>query len=63
MVSLDFIKQITRPNFAVMEKGPLAEFCSYISYDSINELAKEKRLGHMTDTILDEYTEFADEET
>jgi hypothetical protein len=56
-------KQITRPIFAVMEKGPLAEFCSYISYDSINELAKEKRLSHMTDTILDEYTEFAEEET
>jgi len=56
-------KQTTRPIFAVMEKGPLAEFCSYISYDSINELAKEKRLGHMTDTILDEYTEFAEEET
>lgn len=56
-------KQITRPIFAVMEKGPLAEFCSYISYDSINELSREKRLSHMTDTILDEYTEFAEEET
>ncbi|MGP8013200.1 MAG: hypothetical protein ACLPP9_02255, partial [Smithella sp.] len=56
-------KQITRPIFAVMEKGPLADYCSFISYDSIDELAKEKRLGHMTDTILDEYTEFAEEET
>jgi hypothetical protein len=56
-------KQITRPIFAVMEKGPLSEFCSFISYDSINDLSKEKRLEHMTDTILDEYTEFAEEET
>ena len=55
-------KQITRPVFAVMEKGPLSEFCSFISYDSILDLSKEKRLEHMTDTILDEYTEFAEEE-
>lgn len=54
-------QQITRPVFAVMEKGPLAELCSYISYESIFELSKEKRLEHMTDTILDEYSEFSEE--
>jgi len=54
-------KQISRPVFAVMEKGPLSELCSYISFDSISELSKEKRLEHMTDTIIDEYTEFAEE--
>jgi hypothetical protein len=54
-------KQISRPVFAVMEKGPLSELCSYISFDSIFELSKEKRLEHMTDTIIDEYTEFAEE--
>ena len=54
-------KQITRPVFAVMEKGPLSELCSFISYDSISELAKEKRLEHMTDSIIDEYSEFPEE--
>jgi len=44
-----------------MEKGPLSELCSFISYDSIIELSKEKRLEHMTDTIIDEYSEFAEE--
>lgn len=53
-------QQITRPVFAVMEKGPLSEMCSYISYDSVYDLGKEKRLEHMTDSILDEYSEFAD---
>lgn len=53
----EVFKQIARPVFAVMEKGPLSELCSYISYDSIYELAKEKRLEHMTDTIIDEYVE------
>lgn len=54
-------EQITRPVFAVMEKGPLAEICTYISYDSLIELSKEKRLEHMTDSILDEYLEYANE--
>jgi len=54
-------KQITRPVFAVMEKGPLSELCSFISYDSILELSKEKRLEHMTDTIIDEFSEFSEE--
>lgn len=55
------IKQITRPVFAVMEKGPLSELCSFISYDSLEELAKERRLEHMTDTIIDEYSEFSED--
>lgn len=50
-------QQINRPVFAVMEKGPLAELCSFISYDNIDELMKEKRLEYMTDQILDEYSE------
>lgn len=54
-------QQITRPVFAVMEKGPLSEMCSYISYDSIFKLAEEKRLEHMTDTILDVYTEYSED--
>jgi hypothetical protein len=57
----EVFKQISRPVFAVMEKGPLAELCSYISYESVYELAKEKQLKYMTDSILDEYSEFAEE--
>lgn len=57
----EVFKQISRPVFAVMEKGPLSELCSYLSYDSIYELAKEKRLEYMTDTILDEYSEYSEE--
>jgi len=45
-----------------MEKGPLSELCSYIPYDSVYELAKEKRLENMKDTIVDELAEFSEEE-
>lgn len=57
----EVFKQISRPVFAVMEKGPLSEFCSYISYDSVYELSKEKQLENMKDTIIDEYSEFSEE--
>jgi hypothetical protein len=57
----EVFKQITRPIFAVMEKGPLSEICSYISYNSVYELAKEKRIEHMTDTIIDEFSEYSEE--
>ncbi|HBV01286.1 MAG TPA: hypothetical protein DEF00_02740 [Candidatus Taylorbacteria bacterium] len=57
----EVFKQISRPVFAVMEKGPLSELCSYIPYDSIYELAKEKRLENMKDTIVDELAEYSEE--
>jgi hypothetical protein len=57
----EVFKQISRPVFTVMEKGPLSELCSYLSYNSIVELSKERRLEHMTDTIIDEYAEYLEE--
>ncbi|GAB4303909.1 MAG: hypothetical protein Kow0068_26010 [Marinilabiliales bacterium] len=54
-------QQITRPVFAVMEKGPLSELCSYISYDSVIQISKENKLKHMTDSIVDDYIEYAED--
>ena len=54
-------KQITRPIFALIGEKPLSEVCSYIPYDSIFELSKEKRLEHMNDTIIDAYSEYAED--
>ncbi|MDD2813876.1 MAG: hypothetical protein PHF53_10750 [Bacteroidales bacterium] len=54
-------QQITRPVFAVMEKGPLSELCSYISYDSVLQILKENKLKHMTDSIVDDYIEYAED--
>ncbi len=54
----EVFRQISRPVFTFMEKGPLYEYCSYISYESIEELSREKRLKHMSDSIIEEYTEY-----
>ena len=55
------LQEISRPVFAFLEKGPLAESCTFISYESVIELAKEKRLEYMTDAVLEEYTEYAED--
>lgn len=53
-------QEIRRPVFSLLEKGPLAESCTYLSYDSLRELASQKHLSHLSDTVLDEYTEEAE---
>jgi len=55
------LDEIRRPVFTLLEKGPLAESCTFISYESIEELGKEKRLEHMKDSVLENYEEFAEE--
>lgn len=53
-------QEIRRPVFSLLEKGPLAESCTYLSYDSLRELASQKHLTHLSDTVLDEYSEEAE---
>jgi hypothetical protein len=52
--------EIRRPVFSLLEKGPLAESCTYLSYDSLRELVGQKHLAHLSDSVLDEYTEEAE---
>jgi hypothetical protein len=37
-------QEIRRPVFSLLEKGPLAESCTYLSYDSLRELAAQNAL-------------------
>jgi hypothetical protein len=55
------LQEISRPVFAFLEKGPLAESCSFLSYDTITELSKEKQLKHMSDSVLEDFAEYAEE--
>lgn len=52
-------QEIRRPVFSLLERGPLSESCTFISYDSVCELAEEQHLEHLADTVLDEYEEEA----
>lgn len=53
-------QEILRPVFSLLEKAPLSEICSYISYSKLKELSKQKHLDRMNDGVLDDYDEQAE---
>jgi hypothetical protein len=56
------LREIKRPVFSLLDHGPLYEKCTFLSYESVSAVAQERFLTHMSDTVLDEYEERADEE-
>jgi hypothetical protein len=53
--------EIRRPVFSLLDRGPLSENCTFLSYDAVRQLALEPRLTYLPDTILKEYEEFAED--
>jgi hypothetical protein len=53
-------QEITRPVFSLLENSPLSERCTYLSYGSVEELAELEYLSHTTDSVLDEFAEYAE---
>lgn len=53
-------QELRRPVFSLLEKGPLSESCTFLSYDSVRELAQEKHLAHLSGSVLDDYAEEAE---
>jgi hypothetical protein len=49
--------EITRPVFNTLEKGALSKSCTFLSYDAIEEIASQKTLKHLRDSVIDEYEE------
>jgi hypothetical protein len=53
-------QEITRPVFSLLENSPLSERCTYLSYGSVEELSALDYLSHTTDSVLDEFAEYAE---
>ena len=53
--------ELLRPVFSLLERGPLAALCTYLSYESLEELASLPNLQHTRDSIIDEYMEEPEE--
>ena len=51
------LREIRRPVFSLLDRGPLYEQRSFLSYDSINSICQTEHLSHMSDTIIAEYEE------
>jgi hypothetical protein len=54
------LKEIQRPVFSLLEGRPLAEICSYVSYDKVEELLETKHLAHLSDSVIEDYAEKAE---
>jgi predicted RNA-binding protein len=53
--------ELRRPVFSLLDRGPLSESCTYLAYDSVRELAAQPHLAHLSDTVLEEYAEQAED--
>jgi hypothetical protein len=49
------LREIKRPVFSLLDRGPLYESCTYLSYDSVARLGDIPHLSHMSDSIIEEY--------
>jgi len=54
------MREIQRPVFSLLEGGALRNFCTYISYDHVREISENAFLKHTTESVLDEFAEFAE---
>lgn len=54
-------QEVRRPVFSLLDRGPLSETCTYLSYESVRELAEHEHLAHLADSVLGEYEEDADD--
>jgi EVE domain len=53
-------REIVRPVFSVLEGGAMAERCSFLSYDAVEELLGQPNLAHLRETILEDFEEYFD---
>jgi hypothetical protein len=53
-------QEIMRPVFSLLENSPLSERCTYLPYGSVEELGDLDYLSHTTDSVLDEFAEYAE---
>ena len=54
------LREIRRPVFSLLDRGPLYDQCSFLSYGAVRMLGDAPHLSHMSDTIIDEYGESAE---
>jgi len=53
--------EIKRPVFSLLERRPLASTCTFLPYDAIRDIGALPHLTHLSDSIVSEYEESADE--
>ena len=50
-------QELQRPVFSLLERGALSDLCTFISYDSLEEIASLKHLERMSDGVVEDFEE------
>jgi hypothetical protein len=53
-------REMLRPVFSLLDRGPLSRSCTFISYDSVDVIRKIGYLAHTNDSIIAEFEEKAE---
>jgi len=53
-------REMRRPVFTYLERGPLSRNCAFISYESVDAIRSQEHLAHLNDSVIEEYEERAD---
>jgi hypothetical protein len=53
-------REMLRPVFSLLARGPLSKHCTFISYESVRALENAEHLSHMHDSIIQVYEERAE---
>ena len=53
-------REMKRPVFSLLERGPLEKNCTFISYESIHAIRELSHLAHTNDSVILEYEEKAE---
>jgi hypothetical protein len=53
--------KLRRLVFSLLDRRPLFESCTFISYESVSAIGSIEHLAHINDTIIKEYEEQAED--
>lgn len=55
------LQEIRRPVFSLLEGRALSEMCIFLSYDSVRDIGELKHLAHLSDGVIEDYGETAED--
>ena len=55
------LREIKRPVFSLLERGPLSKNCTFLSYDALEKLGKTQDLEYTNDSIIEKYEQCAED--
>jgi hypothetical protein len=53
-------REMRRPVFSLLDRGPLSSSCTFISYDSVESIRGLEHLAYTDNRIINEYEEQAE---